>query len=123
MRSCSGVWTATCASPLAARAERPGAERGVLALDVAGAERHAIELVRRLAGRPDGRAILAVVADEDDLELACALLVAGASGIASLRQPASGLCQAVADVAAGLASVSPAIEADLLRRVQAIPAG
>ncbi len=107
---------------LAERADRSDAEMGVLALDIAGAEAHAIELVRRLSGRPAGRTILVVMEDEDDIELACALLLAGASGVTSLRQPASGLCEAVADVAAGLASVSPAIEADLVRRLRALPA-
>jgi hypothetical protein len=104
---------------VASRSERPTAERGVLALDVAGAKPLAVELVRHLSRRAPGRGLLALVADEDDLELAAELLLAGATGVASLRQPASGLCEAVMDVAVGVASVSPALEADLVRRLQA----
>ena len=105
---------------LAARSSRPAAEHGVVALDVAGGERHAAELIRRLTSQPDAPAVLALLEDEDDLDLAHELLLAGAAGIASLRQPASGLCQAVVDVAVGLASVSPALEAHLVRRLQAL---
>jgi DNA-binding NarL/FixJ family response regulator len=104
---------------VAARSERPTAERGVLALDVAGPKPLAVELVRHLARRAPDCRLLAVVADEDDLELGAELLLAGAAGVASLRQPASGLCEAVMDVAVGVASVSPALEADLVRRLQA----
>jgi DNA-binding NarL/FixJ family response regulator len=107
---------------LAQRAERPDADREIVALDVAGAEPHGLELVRRLAGRPGGADVLAIVHDEDDLELACALVLAGASGVASLRQPSSCLRQAVVDIADGLASVSPALEAALVRELQGLPA-
>lgn len=107
---------------LAERANRPEAERGIVALDVAGAEQHGIELVRRLTRRADGPAVLALVRDEDDLDLACWLVLAGAGGVASLRQPSSCLCQAVVDVADGLASLSPAIETALVRQLQALPA-
>lgn len=106
---------------LAERADRHDAEREVVALDVAGAEPHALELVRRLARRPGRPAVLALVQDEDDLGLVCALLMAGAAGIASLRQPASSLREAVVDLADGLSSVSAAIEAELLRQLQALP--
>jgi DNA-binding NarL/FixJ family response regulator len=106
---------------LAHRAQARGAAREILALDIAGAERHGLELVRRLAGRPGGPDVLAIVRDEDDLELARALVLAGAAGVASLRQPSSCLCQAVVDIAAGLASVSPALEAALVRDLQALP--
>lgn len=107
---------------LATLAARPDAENGVVALDVAGAGGQAIEIVRRLTRHANGPTLLAVVDDEDDLELARALVLAGAAGITSLRQPASCLCQAVVDVANGLASVSRAIEADLVRQLQALPA-
>jgi DNA-binding NarL/FixJ family response regulator len=100
---------------------RPGVDREVIALDIAGAERHAVELVRRLASRPDGPDVLVIVQDEDDLELARAVVLAGAAGVTSLRQPSSGLCQAVVDIAAGLASVSPALEAALVRELHALP--
>jgi hypothetical protein len=106
---------------LAARGSRPDAEHGVVALDVAGGERYAAELIGRLTSRQNAPAVLAFVEDEDDLDLAGELLLAGAAGIASLRQPSEGLCQAVVDVAAGLASVSPALETHLVRRLQALP--
>jgi hypothetical protein len=107
---------------LAHRARRPAAAREVFALDVAGAEQHGVELVRRLARGGGGPGVLAIVRDEDDLELACALVLAGAAGVASLRQPSSCLRQAVVDIADGLASVSPALEAELVRQLQALPA-
>jgi DNA-binding NarL/FixJ family response regulator len=97
-------------------------EDGVLAIDVVAFEDSASQLIRELTRRADGPKILAVVPDEDDVEFATALLMAGAAGITSLRQPASGICQAVVDVAAGLASVSAAVEVELLRRLQALPA-
>ena len=106
---------------VAHRAQRPEAAREIFALDVAGAERHGLELVRRLARRPGAPGVLAIVRDEDDLELARALLLAGAAGVASLRQPSSCLCQAVVDIANGMASVSPALEAALVRDLQALP--
>jgi DNA-binding NarL/FixJ family response regulator len=99
----------------------PG-EDTVLALDVAGSERDASQLIRDLALRDDGPKILAVVNDEDDIDFATALLLAGAAGVTSLHQPSSGICQAVVDVADGLASVSPSLEVELLRRLQALPA-
>jgi hypothetical protein len=99
------------------------ADDGVLALDVVGSERDAPQRIRDLTLREDGPKVLAVVGDEDDVDFATALLLAGAAGITSLRQPRSGICQAVVDVAAGLASVSPCVEVELLRRVQALPVG
>ncbi len=106
---------------LAVRANRRGAVHGVVALDVAGAEAHAVELVHRLTRDPQGPKVLAVVDNEDDLVLARRLVLAGAAGVTSLRQPASGLCQAVLDVAGGLASVSAALAAELVRQLQALP--
>jgi DNA-binding NarL/FixJ family response regulator len=107
---------------LAHRAQRPDAAREVLVLDIAGAERHGVEFVRRVARGPAGPHVLAIVDDEDDLELGHALVLAGAAGVASLRQPSSCLCQAVVDIADGLASVSPALEVALVRELQALPA-
>jgi DNA-binding NarL/FixJ family response regulator len=98
------------------------ADDGVLAIDVVGFEPDASRLIRELRLREDGPKVLAVVGDEDDIDFATALLMAGAAGITSLRQPPSGICQAVVDVAGGLASVSSRVEVELLRRLQALPA-
>lgn len=107
---------------VAVRAHRRDAERGVVVVDTQGIEPHAAELIRRLIDTGRATAILAVLHDEDDLEFARSLLLAGAAGITSLRQPSSGLCEAVVDVADGRASVSAAVEADLVRLLQSLSA-
>lgn len=104
---------------LGSRSSRSGARNSVLVLDVAEGGEVATEVVARLCARAGAAPLLAVVTDEADLDFTAALVLAGAAGITSLHQPADGIRQAAVDVADGLAALSPALEAALVRHLQA----